>query len=409
MNQRLAGFADPEAGRAALVRLARECVSANTARRVLLLGLSRLPPDLSRPHHRRLARAALEPLAAADRARIYDLPGGDIAVGWRGEAGPEALATLDRLDRLFAGIPVPAGLVRALRLPRDGAALLDLIAAPGGGTTRTAALERRPLDPETVTRLETALRSADVARFVRRETVWQRNEGRMTPAWESRSLDLEELAETLSPGHDFSAAPWLRRRLGRALDRRLLALLAAPGELAGSGAFGLDLSVDAVLSPAFLRLDAALPAGRRGHGVVGLDAADLLATSSAALFARDMLHGSGWKVWVRGLTPALLAVFPPKRLGAERVELVWREDARPKIEDGLQVVLADADAAGLQWAGAQGIELFLRPALDEFGPDDDEAGAVQRHLRSGMEHAGVAAAFGENGVDQVGGAVQDRR
>jgi len=71
-----------EAGR--LRTLVLGCVTAGIDRRALLLRLSLLPEALARPHHLRLARAALDPLAFADRARLFRLPNNDIAVVWRG-------------------------------------------------------------------------------------------------------------------------------------------------------------------------------------------------------------------------------------------------------------------------------------------------------------------------------------
>ena len=48
--------------------LVRDCVSSGVPRRALLLRMDLLPRSLSRPHHLRLARAALDPLTGADRA-----------------------------------------------------------------------------------------------------------------------------------------------------------------------------------------------------------------------------------------------------------------------------------------------------------------------------------------------------
>ena len=49
-----------------LAALVRECVASGIGRNVCIVHLSRLPADRIRPHHLRLARAALEPLANAD-------------------------------------------------------------------------------------------------------------------------------------------------------------------------------------------------------------------------------------------------------------------------------------------------------------------------------------------------------
>ena len=78
---------------------------------------------------------------------------------------------------------------------------------------------------------------ADLARFARRKTIWRLGPGPPAAAWEHRTLSLAELGAELMPGCDLAGDPWLLRRLKRTLDRRVLALLASPGELASAGPF----------------------------------------------------------------------------------------------------------------------------------------------------------------------------
>ena len=124
-------------------------------------------------------------------------------------------------------------------LPDTGHLLLETFAreirqAGGAATAGNAALA---LDPSILALLEGCLAQADVARFARRKSVWQIDGVHGSLAWEERALSIEEITDELAPGYDLRAEPWLFRRLTRTLDRRMLALLASPGELAAAGPF----------------------------------------------------------------------------------------------------------------------------------------------------------------------------
>ena len=62
----------------ALAALARESAAAGVEQRVMHLRLSAIPSNHNRLHHQRLLREALLPLLRPTRARLYDLPSGDL-------------------------------------------------------------------------------------------------------------------------------------------------------------------------------------------------------------------------------------------------------------------------------------------------------------------------------------------
>lgn len=360
-----------------LCALVRECAESGIARRALLLRLSHLPEELAHPHHLRLARSALDPLCMADRARVFSLPNRDVAVVWRGEAAAALRASLEAVLHLFADVqdrvPDPAGLALSFRLPEQAETLLEAVrgallqadgaldgAGASGGTAPT-----EPLDPATLAGLERALVQADVARFVRRRQVCERLPGQgFRLRWEKRALSVVEIAAVLLPERAVRADPWLFRRLTRTLDRRMLALLGAPQELRNAGPFGLNLNIDSILSPEFLRFDAALPAALRGQVVIDLMPADIVADPAAFLFARDFAHDRGYRLLLRGVTAGLLEVFPLPRIGLDLVSLRFSPelaglDADRALPDPASTVLTRADStAALAWGQARGILLY---------------------------------------------------
>lgn len=361
-----AAEAEPGADAQRLEALVRESREAGIERRVLLLHLSRLPRHLAQPHHLRLARDALAPLTAADRARVFVLPNEDIAVVWRGDAAVALSASLDAVRLLFEDddLPDPGVLAEVLRLPQaadEVLAAVDLALQPELSAVLVHRRAGRPLDIATLGALETALAQADVARLVRRRAVCARDEeGGFALRWDLRLLSVAELGEALVPGTDVLAEPWLFRRLTRLLDRRMLALLAAPDELRRAGGFGLKLNVSSILSPEFLRFDAALPGHLRGQVVLGIAPDDMLLDPAAFLFARDFAQARQYRLMLRGVGAGLLEALPLRRCGLDLVELRWSEAlAGLAAPDPLRTLLSGADTPdALAWAEAQGVGLL---------------------------------------------------
>lgn len=357
-------------GIAALIARVASSAASGVARRALVLRLSRLPSQYARPHHLRLARAALDPLRSADRAESFDLPNSDTAILWRGSGEPALQASLTAVAELFAGVPFPApdpeALCLLLDLPDDAPTLIELARAslPPAAPPPPAA-SRPAIDAAGLAALEAALAQADLARFVRRRPVCAvGRDGRFRLAFERRVPSLTEIGADLAPGRSLPSEAWLVRRLTRTLDRRMLALLAAPGELTGAAPLGLDLGVASLLGADFLRFDAVLPAGLRGRVTIGLAAADLLADLPAFLFARGFAQARGYRLALRDVTGDLAAVLPPAQLGLDLLDLRWSPELAGTTPERLGVDTAATildgvdDAPALDWGRRHGIALF---------------------------------------------------
>lgn len=182
-------------------------------------------------------------------------------------------------------------------------------------------------------------------------------------------MSVAELAATLAPGHSIEADAWLFRRLTRILDLRMLALLAAPRELRGALPFSLNLNVGSVLSPEFLRFDAALPSVLRGRIVLDLQPADLLADPAAFAFARGFARARGYRLLLRGLTATLLPLLNLPRMELDFAQLRWSPDLAKVAPAVLQAgpaqwVLGQADhPAAVRWGQDHGITLFQGRAV----------------------------------------------
>lgn len=366
-----------------LTNLVRDCATSGVGRRVLLLRSDLLPPRLSLPHHLRLAHEALEPLAGADRARRHELPQGRLAISWRGEAAHRINEVLENLESLLTDSPLEAPsmpeLARLFELPKDGTTLMAHATCPPHTTPNrlepeveafaTAPKLPTPLDLETLGAIEDRLAAANVARFVRRRTVFRQGGAGLAVAWETRFVSINELTLELCPGRNPYAEPWLFRRLTRVLDRRMLSLLSQAAELRDAGAFSLNLNVGGVLSPEFLRFDAALPARLRGHTVLDLHPADIMGDVATFRFACAFARARGHRILLRAVTPPLLGLLDLAALELDFVELRWSPTLVGLDPSALRAgtarwLLARADdESALRWGRAAGIGLFQGDAI----------------------------------------------
>jgi hypothetical protein len=330
-----------------------------------------------------LVRAALDPLTLADRARLHELPGGRLAVSWRGDAASLLRQTLDGIEALLADAPLDSPgipeLIGMFALPAEGAALLREARAgvvperrDVAPLTKAAAPDPAllPLDAAALELAEQLLAAADVTRFARRRPVCRLGRSGMQHAWDDRFLSVPELIDAVAPDRTAHGGdPWLFRRLTRVLDRRMLALLGHPDELRGAGPFSLTLNVGSLLSPEFLRFDAALTPGLRGRVVIDVLPPDILADPAAFAFARNFARARSYRIGLGPVSAALLPFLTLSALELDFVRLRWSAKlakfGRELPDPGAaRWILTDADhPAALDWGREAGIGLFQGQAV----------------------------------------------
>ena len=347
----------------ALAHFVRDAVAAGAEREALHLRLSRLAPQLRLGHHQRLLEEALAPVLRPARSRLFSLPNGDLVA-----VSPPQGAHLQQAQRVLSTL-LGAGVGAALlALPRDAVALMAAVEdALGLGAWPSAPDEAEAagfFGPAELAGLERALQGASLARFLRRSPVCRLDPGGAASfAWEDWRLAWPELRAALFDGADPAAAPWLRRRLRRMAERRMLAELAAPEEVRRRGPIGLSLAAGTLEQEAFLRFDALLSAGQRARTVVALPVEDLLADAEGFGFARALLRARGYRVALDLAEPGQLGLLSAEALGEDLLRLRW-SPALPATASLLpakreQVVLTGANrAAVIGWGWEQGITLF---------------------------------------------------
>jgi hypothetical protein len=373
-----------------LANLVRETVAADAAREVLHLRLGVLDPALRRPHHRRLLRDALVATLDAARARIFDLPNGDLVAVARGPTG-----TLDRAEAALRGALDTGGAsntggasdratslaVRRMRLPEEAAQLLTTAAEslglePGEPVGELPGLPGPPVGSAGLAAAEAALAAADLESVTLSQSVCRLDPdaGTTEPLWEDRRIAWPALAALVLPGRDLAAAPGLARRLARAAEARLLAELARPAAQVEWRAVGLPLAPATLEGPAFARFAEALPAGRRAEVTVALRPGDVMADPGVPARIVPGLRARGFRVALDDAAPGLFALLPPARLGVDLIRLRWSPALPGAVPEavaallaaaGERVVLVGVDRpAAIAWGWEAGLRLFQGPLVE---------------------------------------------
>lgn len=365
----------------ALATLARECVASGVERRALYLRLSLLPAQLREPRHLRLVREALAPVLRPTRARLYELPGGDLAV--LSPPPGEHLEEVRRgLSRLMPEIAADT-LLPTLRLPAEAARLLALVEATLGLDGTVSTPDPDPgMPPPSGAEMDAALRAlatSNLASFLRRQTLWRLASGdeQAQPVRVELRPHVPDVAAALLPGRSLAATPGYARLFRHAAERRMLADLARPQEARTLGEACLPLGLGAVTEAEFLRLDAVLGPQGRGHLMVCVPAEELLADPAGFALVHGLSQRRGWRLGLDEMEPALLPLLPAHRLDLPMLRLRFRPELlsgggalRAAVDAALpadrsRVVLLGADTpVAIAWAWQRGITHFTGRVLE---------------------------------------------
>jgi len=363
---------------AELAALVRESVAANAVRDVLHLRIGALAAEHRRPHHQRVLRDVLEPLMAAGRTRVFDLPNGDVVA----VSPPPALGLETARVALLRALDAGATeIVRVMRLPEEAAQLLAATAHslgldPQDSSATPARPRGTPIASADLVSAERSIGQADLESVTLAQSVCRLDPegGPARPLWQDRRIDWVALAEAVLPGVEIGGTPELQRRLARAAEQRLLAELARPQTQRNWRPVGLVLTPGTVTSGGFGRFEAALPAGRREDVTIGIAPRDVLADPAGFVAARDLARGRGFRVALDDAPATLLMLMPPARLGVDVVRLRWSPELPGAGSEAIaallgigtqEVVLCGVDRpAAIAWGWEIGLRVFQGPLVE---------------------------------------------
>jgi hypothetical protein len=329
-----------------LLDYVRRLEQQEEARKVAHLHLSSLKSHNRRKNHIRAASDAFEGMVKDMQGQLFVLKNSDLFFIFKDEATPQAETTVQKVRYMFSDDPF----LDEERGDRDFCtwydakenfgAILQLAQSLVQEETERQAVQNRkmdtraalkvkqekgePLTPEVLGRVEDALSRADLSNLVRRQFVCSLG-GEMVPdpKFSELFISIPDLRETLLPGVNLTANPWLFQHLTETLDKRMLAMLVKTDTLTISGDISFNLNVATLLAQDFLDFDDNIAAGRRGSMILEIQKVDIFADLSGFLFARDFVQEKGYRVCIDGMSYDTMTMVDHARLGADVVKIIW--------------------------------------------------------------------------------------
>ena len=375
--------------------------------------LSKLRPYNRRAHHMRISASTFDPLVRDYDAAVFRLFNHDLVVICNGADVADMDDPVLRLRYLFADDPFVKNdeeggvdFCTWFDLKDDYADLLDLAhrmvsaraqhekdrkEAPSPDTKipysnnlvlQVEETEKTPLDASNLAAIEAAISQADLSSIVRQQPICAMARDRKPePVFNEIFTSIPLLCETLMPGIDVLANPWLFQDLAQHLDRRMLSYLTQNGEITRGQPFSINFSVATLLSTEFLDFDEQLNAGARGGIVIELQLFDIYADIGSFMFAHDFLHERGYRFCLDATTHISLPMIDRAALGFDLVKLLWSSDladhfngSRGRILQSAaekvgteRLILTHCDSEQALEVGASlGIMLYQGRLLDEM-------------------------------------------
>jgi hypothetical protein len=309
------------------------------------LHLNLLRPYHQLPHHLRIVRKILEPLIRRFDAGVYEMHNRNVIVAARDAAPGDIEPYVLQIRSLFAEDPLFGGpedgrfcawynleedydaLLGRVRQLNDGRKLVpDGLAPATLDGMAELAFVGAAVRPTHIEQIERAIEHADLANILRRQEVCAIAPG-MPPApmFHELYFSMYYLAQTLLPGHNVTSDDFLFRRLTRALDRRMLALMMQRELFHMLRKAALNLNVRTVLSAEFMEFDRVTNVKDRGTLAVELPALDIMNDPNEYLFARDFLKERGYKIIIDCVKHLNLPLIDREWLGFDFVKITWTQ------------------------------------------------------------------------------------
>ncbi len=309
--------------------------------------LSKLQPHNRREHHIRIATNTFESLVKYFDGQLFVLKNNDIVFVARDVPVEKIDDAVLRLRYLFSEDPLAqyidqdvgggdVGFCTWYLLERDYPRFLALARhfyersmvvhaekKLREATTGLPAVERKPMGPNHLTKLEDALQHTDLFSLIRNQPVCAYANG-MPPKviFHEMFVSIAELEEALLPGIQLTANRWLFQYLTLTLDKRMLSHLERETQHLEK-AFSINLNIATVLSPEFHKFDQKISSNLRGRLVIEFQKMDVFSDMGAYMFARDYLHDRGYRVCLDGLTHLTLPYMDRDRLGLDLMKMYW--------------------------------------------------------------------------------------
>lgn len=343
---------------------------------------------------------------------VFSRGGGDLVLLCQPAGAAELLASLGRL--FSADAPAADGLLSLWTLPHDS----SLLEAYLGRTAVSSAPPEEPdAAPAAIGALDSLIGTTHLSDLIRRQTAIHLTPGGMGVLYRELSFSVPALNARMNDGAPVDADPYLFRHLAARLDARMIDLVSH--ELTGHQkstprpTLHLNLTLQAILSPAFLRLAEIV---RAAPAQIGVEIALVEAYADPLMFAaaRMALRAHGFTVVLDAVSYSALLITRPAALAPDLVKLDWAprmaaldEPEQQRVAAAIQhlgpqrIVLQRAETEdAIAWGVAHGIARFQGRHVDAILAASRMAvcaHAAGCKLRQCVERAAATGTAGRSG------------
>lgn len=185
-------------------------------------------------------------------------------------------------------------------------------------------LRRKASELVTLGRILDAIETTDLSPVLRRQPVCLiEGDARPKDLFEEVYFSIPDLEALLRRGSFVTEDLWGFQNITRALDLKLLGLLAPSCRSLRSPNISINLNVASVLAPEFAEFDQAMDESTRQALAVEFQFTDVFADVGAFLFARSFLGERGYAIVLDGVTDMNLPFVDRARIGADLVKIRW--------------------------------------------------------------------------------------
>ena len=335
--------------------------------------ISKLQNYNRREHHIRTCLTAFEELVPVVTGRLFVLTNQDIIFIFEQKYVDEVNAALFRLKFLFNDDPLladsvapdgaPASFTDFFDVDKEYKDFLHLTQRlVRSNATRDKAVSEAakrhndapdqnqdgaPLTPKILSRIDEALRRADLSNLMRRQAICAVVGGAQpTPVFHELFISIRDLQHTLLPDINVTSNRWLFQHLTEILDRRMLSLLSRTNDTSVSGSVSINLNVSTLLSPEFLTFDSNVKAGQRGTIVLELQKIDIFADLGQFFFARDFCRDRGYRISIDGISHLSLPYINRNKLGLDTIKMMWSPEMKDLPDEKVDEIREAIKVAG---------------------------------------------------------------
>lgn len=390
------------------VDYARRLSRHREGRVAMLAQLSHLAPSNRLSQHIVVAQNCFNTVVNRYEGQLFRLSNADLVFIGRGVSRKDLREVENKLHFMFRDDPfieqealgkADPGLCVVYDIEKDYAEFMSLAqdvmsnvqksAIPANVTPTTedepeTRSDAAPMRPRDLDRVEAAIETLDVSRFMRRQFIYAvLSDTPPQPIFAERSVSIAALQNAVMPKCNLKSNRWLYRHLCTQLDLRLLQALSGfdPNPTLPDS---INFGVAAALSREFLDFETKYSVRSKNPLIVEFHVSDIFSDVTQYEFASNFLHSRNCRVCIDALDPAAFIAVDHAELAADFTKVIWSADwagkldveTRRSFEAALEkagptrvILMHCDDAKAIEFGRKMGIKLYQGRYMDQLASE----------------------------------------